>query len=172
MTVASCLSGTLLVPASGLKHADCYVAALGMVLASRNIPRPRAPVIPLTSSGRLWISWSVGADCTHWDFGSIFLEFYVVLLKQGLLCWHTLAIWERFGRCYWQPCLHCCLSFLPLVLKQFRAERFCWHWVEDPLSFFSHFPFLHNLLLICRCRWIAANLSECTVECGLQHLLF
>lgn len=85
----------------------------GVALALRPITRPRTYVPPLTCSGSLGISWSVGADCFLWDFGSIFLEFYVMLLKQGRLCWHTLAIWERFGRRCWQPCLCCCVWFLP-----------------------------------------------------------
>lgn len=172
MTAISCLSGNLLIPASGLKQAECSAAASGVVLVPRRITRPRAPVLPLTCSGRLWISRSVGADCIHCDSGSIFLDFYVMLLKQGPLCWYTLAIWEQFGRYYWQPRLHCCLSFLPLVLKPFRAERFCWHWVEAPLSSFSHFPSLNNLLLLRRCRWIAASLSERIVVRVLHHLLF
>ena len=62
---------------------------LGYGLAPRLIIRGRAPILPLQCSVNLSVSSRVDACCILQDFGSFLLQFYVALLKQGLLCWHS-----------------------------------------------------------------------------------
>lgn len=99
--------------------------------APRQIVRSRDLIFSLTCSGSLFVSWIVEANCILCDVGSILLWFYVALLQQGLLCWHTLPYGNDFGWYGWQPCLHCCLCVPPCpprpVLKQFRPGRFYPH---------------------------------------------
>jgi hypothetical protein len=129
MTV-TCFSDTLLVFVSWLQHtskmANCYpevqVSALGVALFPTHIIRARTPILPLTCSENLSVFLKCGGrlcSARFWQHLSIIL---CCVLKQELLCWHTLAIWEH--DC-WQSCSHCCLC-LPTtpVLKQFRAGRF------------------------------------------------
>lgn len=147
---------------------SCFCFRCG--LAPRQITEGRAPLLPLTSSGSLPASWSVEANCILQDFGSISLQFYIVLLKQILLCWHTLAIWDRFGMVLLTVLFTLLfVSFLPLVLKQLKPGGFHPQYKRPPpflpslppfffpsflcVSLFS-LLFKHNFLLIHMCRQV------------------
>ena len=148
MTIVTCLSWhscPCFLPEAHLWNIHCYPLVscfcLRCGLASRQITKGRAPLLPLTCSGSLPVSWSVEADCILQDFGSIPLQFYIVLLKQILLCWHTLAIWDRF----WMVLLTVMftwlfVSFLPLVLKQLKPGGFYPQYKRPPPSVLPSLP--------------------------------
>lgn len=137
-------------------------------LASRQITRGRAPLLPLTCSGCLSVSRSVEAGCILQDSGSISLTFYVALLKQGLLCWHTLAIWNQFYMVLLIVMFTLLfVSFPCLVLKQFKPGRFYLYCnsIFFIISFFSPFLFKHNFLLIHTCKQMVEVCISFDDEC-------